>query len=340
MMNPARALSRLFLYLNPTALLVLGVGVAVADLSMNYGAATRDGVLRINQGAGLLNHYGYFATITGNAIGLYAARKYYDAVCSIKTSRAVLDTSVIDPSLAELTSMIRMEGRYIALTYLLVAIGGLFFLENLRILLSGDSLAKWGPVYDSLDHRWSFFAGRFHLLYSWVIIMPLGVHVILLSSVQLWRTMGIASRARSLTYDLLNPDHRGGFGFVDTAVIAFNLIVALVYVEITLHIETFRRINLEHMFDYAVLTLLLIGINRMFFAHIYGMIKKLRFESLNQLKDDVFRNDKLSFEILKYCYERRVNTASVASFIIKAGAIAVPQIVRLWPSIVRALTPG
>jgi hypothetical protein len=309
---------------------------------MNYAAAARDGVLRIDHGAGLLNHYGFFATLTGNAIGLYATRKYYDAICSIKTSKAVIDTCFIDPPLAKLTSMIRMEGRNINLTYRLIALGGLFFLANLGTLLFGNPLAKWGPVYDSLDHHWSFVAGRIHLLYSWLVIMPIAVHVILVSTIQLRNMMTIASRDDILTYDLLNPDQRGGFSFVDNALIAFNFIVALVYVEVTLHIETFRRMNFEHMFDYAVLTLLLIGINRMFFAHIYSTIKKLRLESLNRLKDDVFRNrdDKLSFEILKYCYERRVNMASVASFVIKAGAIAVPQIVRSWPFIVKALTPG
>lgn len=339
-MNPVRVLPKVFLFLSPTALLFLGAGIALLDVAMNYWAAARDGVLHMNQGAGLLNHYGFFSTIAGNAIGLYAARKYYDAVCSIKSSRAVLDTSVIDLSLEELTSMIRMEGRYIGLAYRLIALGTLFFLVNFGILVFGNSLAKWGPVYDSLDHRWSFVAGRIHLFYSWIIIMPLAVHVVIFSSIQLRKTMRIAARESLLTYDLLNPDRRGGFGFVDSALIAFNLIVALVYIEVTLHIETFRRVNVEHVFNYAVLTLLLIGINRMFFAHIYATIKKLRIESLNRLKDDVFKDNKLSFDILKYCYEQRVNPSSIASFVIKASAIAIPHIVRSWPSIVKVLTPG
>jgi hypothetical protein len=118
-------------------------------------------------------------------------------------SKAVRDTSFIDPSLEELTSMIRMEGRYIGLTYRLIALGTLFFLVNLGILLFGDPLAKWGPVYDSLDHHWSFVAGRIHLFYSWIIIMPLAGHVVIFSSRQLRKAMKIASRECVLTYDFV-----------------------------------------------------------------------------------------------------------------------------------------
>src|SRR6476469_3992453 len=143
MVNPVRASGRLFLYLNPTAILVIGVGLALAEFAMNYAAAARDGVLRIDQGAGLLNHYGFFGTLTGNAIGLYAARKYYDAICSIKTSKAVMDPCVIDPPLAKLTSMIRMEGRSIKLTYGLITLGAFFFFANLGILLFGNPMATW-----------------------------------------------------------------------------------------------------------------------------------------------------------------------------------------------------
>jgi hypothetical protein len=34
--------------------------------------------------------------ILGNAISLYAAKKYYDGVCSIKVSLAVVDNAVVE----------------------------------------------------------------------------------------------------------------------------------------------------------------------------------------------------------------------------------------------------
>ena len=49
-------------------------------------------------------------------------------------------------------------------------------------------------------------------------------------------------------------------------------------------------------------------------------IKTLRFESLDRVKDKVYKNDQLSFEILKYCYERRINWYLV-SMILQAAAI-------------------
>ena len=169
--------------------------------------------------------------------------------------------------------------------------------------------------------------------------MPLVVYVMICSSLQLRKVMTIASREGVLTYDLLNPDQRGGFGFVDNAVLAFNIVAALVYIQITLYIETYAKYNLEHIVDYIILTLLLIGINKMFFADMYGMIKRLRLESLNKVKDEVFKNNNnLSFEILKYCYERRISTLSVANFLVQASAIAIPGVVKFWPIIVKAFT--
>lgn len=336
MMNPARALAKQFLRLSPTGLLAIGVAISLADLAILYAAAAKDGVLYIDQGVGLLNHYGLFSTIVGNAISLYAARKYYDGVCSITTSKAVVNPSIIEPVLSDLTAMIRMERRYVLVMYLVVIVGALFFAVNLSIHVIGNSVAKWGYVFDSLDHRWSFIAGRLHNLYTWLIIMPLVVHVMIFSSIQLRKAMAIGLRKRVLTYDLLNPDQRGGFGFVDNTLLAFNILVALVYIQITLHIETFSRMNVEHIVDYIILTVLLVGINRMFFADMYATIRRLRLETLNRVKDEVFKNDNLSFEILKYCYERRISTLSVVNFLIKAGAIAIPGILKFWPNIVNA----
>jgi hypothetical protein len=338
MVNPARALARQFVRRSPMTLLGIGVGLSVADFVGFYAAAARDGVLYINQGVGLFKHYGLFSTIIGNAISLYAAKKYYDGVCSIRDSKAVGNNKVIEKPLKDLTCMIELCGRSRFIMYFLVFLGTLFWAANFGISVFGDSVAKWGLVLDSVDHPWSFLAGRLHNIYTWIIIMPFVAHVMICSSFQLRKAMDIASNKGFLTYDLLNPDKRGGFGFIDKSLLAFNVISALVYVEVTMHIQTFARLNLEHIVDYTILTVLLLGINRMFFAYMYATVKRLRIEALNKVKDKVFKNDELSFEILKYCYERRVSTLSIANFLVQASAIVIPIIVEYWPRVVRALT--
>ena len=339
MVNPARALLRQFVRRSPATLLAVGTVLSLADFLAVYAAAARDGVLKIDKGVGLLNHYGFFSTIFGNAIALYAAKKYYDGVCSIRTSKAVTNPVVVEAALEDLTDMVELRGKYNFFMYLLVIFGSLWWASNLATHVLGDPVAKWGLVFDSVDHPWSFFVGRIHIIYLEVIIMPLVVYVMVCSSLELRKVMNIASREGVLTYDLLNPDQRGGFGFVDNAVLAFNIVAALVYIQITLYIETYAKYNLEHIIDYIILTLLLIGINKIFFADMYGMIKRLRLESLNKVKDEVFKNNNnLSLEILKYCYERRIRTLSVANFLVQASAIAVPGIVKFWPFIVKALT--
>jgi hypothetical protein len=316
----------------------MGVALSLLDFIAIYAAAARDGVLHLSQGIGLLDHYGLLSTIVGNSISLYAAKKYYDGICSIRSSKAVTNTAVIEKSLKELKVMIEMDGKYQFVTYLLIIFGALCWMSNLAIHVIGNPVAKWGLVFDSLDHPWSFFVGRVHLFYSWIIIMPFVVHVMVFSSLQLRKAMAIASDAGILRYDLLNPDERGGFGFVDNSLLAFNAVAALFYIEITMHIETFAKLNLEHIVDYIILTVLLVGINKMFFADMYAAIKRFRLEALNKVKEKVFKNDELSFEVLKYCYERRVHTSSIVNFVIQAGAIAVPGIIKLWPIIVRVLT--
>jgi hypothetical protein len=338
MANPARALSRQFIRRSPTALLGIGMALAIIDFVTLYTAASWEGVLYIDQGIGLLNHYGIFSTVLGNAISLYAAKKYYEGVCSIRDSKAVTSKAVLEKPLKELTAMIELRGRYRYIMYFLLILGTIFLVSNAAIHIFGNPTARWGHVFDSLAHPWSFVGGRLHNLYTWVVIMPFVAHVVICSSIQLRRAMAVAAKKGALQYDLLNPDQRGGFGFIDNSLLAYNVIAALVYVEITMHAETFSRLNLEHIVDYVILTALLIGVNKMLFADTYATVKRLRLESLNRVKDEVFKNNSLSFEVLKYCYERRVRTLSVANFLVQAGAIAAPGVVKFWPFIVKALT--
>jgi hypothetical protein len=338
MANPAIALSKQFVRRSPTTLLGVGIAIATVDFLTIYIAAVREGVLYINQGVGLFNHYGLFSTIVGNAISLYAAKKYYDGVCSIRDSKAVVDSWIIKKPLKDLKDMVELRGKYRRIMYSFLVLGTLFWASNAGIHLLGDPVARWGLVLDSADHPWSFVAGRLHNIYTWIIIMPYVVHVMICSSLQLWRAMAIALKEGTLRYDLLNPDQRGGFGFVDNALLAFNIIAALVFVEITLHSETFGRLNLEHITDYIILGVLLFGINKLFFAYMYATVKRLRLESLNRVKEEVFKNNNLSFEILKYCYERRVRPLSVANFLVQGGAIAIPGVIKYWPYIVKAVT--
>lgn len=337
MSNPVRALASQFLRCRPTTLLAFGIALSFVDLVAVYLSAAKDGVLHINQGVGLYNHYGFFATIFGNAIALYAARKYYDGVCSIKTSKAVVKTGVIEKPLNDLRARIELRKNYRFFIYVLL-VGSISWVSNFSINMFGNPKANWGLVFDLRGHPWSFLVGRVHLFYSWILIIPFGVYVMFCSSTHLHKAMVIASKEKALKYDLLNPDQRGGFGFVDNALLAFNVVAALAYIEITLHIETFARFNLQHLIDYIILTALFIGINKLFFADMYATIRTLKLESLNKVKDKVFTNDKLSFEILKYCYERRLRTSSIANFVIQVTAIAVPGIIKFWPFIVKAFT--
>jgi hypothetical protein len=225
--------------------------------------------------------------------------------------------------------------------YFLILVGALYWVGNVGSHLFGNPELRWGhKVFDTRNHRFSFCASKLHDLYSWLIVLPFVGYSLILISFQYRRIMEAAVCGNALRSDLLNPDHRGGFLFVEKAHLIFNLIIALIYLQVTMHIETFRLVNAQYITSYIVLTLLLISINRMFLGHIYTAIKELKLESLNKIKDRAYNDDKLSFEILKYCYERRIDVFAIINFAIKTGAIISSSAIKFWPSISKILIKG
>jgi hypothetical protein len=326
--KPVRIVTKQFLCRSSMTLLGFGLVVSGIDSLFLYIAASREGVLHIDKGVGLLNNLGLISTVAGNAISLYAVRKYYDHVCAIRVSEAVVDIKPIKPALVRFTAMIRGHKRFLSILIILVVVGAALWTSNVMSHVLYDPQVRWGhKVFDSRDHPLSFIASRFHNLYTWLVILPFVVHVMIVTTFHLRRMITLAYEKKALKYDLLNPDERGGFRFVDNALTAFNLVVALIYVQITLHILTFEKINPDHAIGYGLLTVALIGIN-WFFFDIYEKIKTLRFESLNELKDRIF-DDKLNFDVLKYCMEQKSSLFPFETIAIKAVGIIIPPLAKL-----------
>lgn len=334
-MNPAKAFAEQFVRRSPMALLAFGLMLSLADFATLYGAAARENVLQIPMGIGLLNNFGLFSTVIGNAISLYVAKKYYDGICAMRTSKAVAgSSSAIEKELSRLTSMISLRGRYAWLLYGFITVGVVAWLSNVSGHILDNPEIRWGhKVFDSVNHPATFVASRLHNVYAWIMIMPFLAHVMICSSFQLRKIITIASREGALAYDLLNPDARGGFSFVDNANLLFNVVVALAYIQVTLHIETFEKMNPEHVTAYVILTVILITVNRLFLGDIYASLRFLRLEALNNLKLAVYKRDHMSFEILKYCYERRLSPLTVVNAVIKVAAIVIPGVIKLWPAL-------
>ena len=99
MLNPARAITKQFLQQSPLTLLSVGIVLSVLDFAVLYGAATKEGVLHVSQGVGLLENYGLLSTIVGNCICIYLAREYYESIHSITDSKAVTNRVPIERSL-------------------------------------------------------------------------------------------------------------------------------------------------------------------------------------------------------------------------------------------------
>lgn len=336
MVSPVRVVVNQFLFRSPMILLAVGFGVSGLDFLFLFLAARRESVLHIPQGVGLLDNLGLLSTVIGNAFSFYVVRKYYDYVCGIRDSKAVVNPKVIKPALSRLKAMIRLHGRAKFILIILIVAGAYFWTSNLMSHY-GDPQIRWGHklFFDTRDHHLSFIASRVHNLVTWVFIAPFVLHVMIVTTFQLRRMITVDCWRKAFKYDLLNPDQRGGFGFVENAHIVFNVVVALIYVIVTMHIITFERMNPDHFALYLVLTLALVGINWVFLGDIYERIKALRSDSLNEFKDRFFAKN-LDFEVLKYCMEQKVSAFSFETIAIKAAGFIIPPLVNFLLRFIRA----
>jgi hypothetical protein len=322
-----------FLQRDPLVLLFVSVAISLMAGAILYFAAKSEGVLHINGGVGFLQNYGLLATLIGNAMLPYLARTYCDQVREISRSTVTTHGTAIHKEMRVLTCMLRLEGKYIYILYLLFMIGAMFWISNVSFHFFGYSKAHWGNVFDSLQHLRSFSVNRLNNVYSWIIIFPFCGYVVLLSSIQLVRAISKAAKDDSIRYDLLNPDNSGGFAAVGRAHLTFNFLLAITYLQIVLYTTTFKTTNIEHIVAYFGLTLVFIFGNSIFMADANRQIKRLRIEALNVCKERAYSGDNLQFQILKYALEIKPKIFSLIDFATKAVVIAISFAIKFGPSL-------
>ncbi|MGT2435830.1 hypothetical protein ACU4GH_08140 [Bradyrhizobium betae] len=321
-------------------LLGIGLFISVAQFVTFYAAARSEGVLVIRGGVGFLNNLGLLATICANAVLPYLVRQLYENAVAFADSRAVKNRSIIDDGNANLRAIILHEGRYRFAGYGLVFVGFAFWTANTGIHLLGNAQEHWGhKVFDSIDHPIDFCLNRLNNVYAWMIVLPLCSYVAIFSAAQLVKSVDVATHQGALAYDLLNPDRCGGFASVERAHLITNVILAVLYVLIALHTETFARMNPEHALAYAAATLVLLFGNTIFIGSIGRHVRKLRTAALNEQKDRVYKNDALSLEILKFYYDHSRTRFQFGSILTKAVAIGIPAILKAAPALLETSRP-
>jgi hypothetical protein len=338
MRNPFTVPAEQFLRTAASTLLLVGSGIALLDFTLLFAAADKESVLVIPNGIGLLQDLGLFSTIVGDAILIYLIRKYYDMICLARNSKAVESPPEVDEPLRVLNSMIKLDPMYRNLLYYLVFAGTAYWMANAAIHVFGNPQRHWGhKVFDSPDHPLCFLLSRAHNAYTWSLVAPFVAYVLVVATIQLRSLFATLLHKGVFRYDLLNPDGRGGFVFVEKAQLVFNIIIALLYLQLVLHIETFERLNPEHYLGVAIATIVFVFGNRIFFSNVRGAVEAFRTEALNERKEKVYNNDRLSFDILKYCYERKVSRYSVLNILTKVTAVGISIGVKVFPLIVNGL---
>ena len=172
-----------------------------------------------------------------------------------------------------------------------------------------------------------------------MLVLPFCGYVMIFCIIQLVRAVKEAEERKEVAYDLLNPDSCGGFLSIENAHVVLNVVTAIVYVQITLHTGTFGRMNAEHIIAYIAATLILLFGNTLFLGNIHQRIRRLRIEALNDQKDRVYKNDLLSFEILKFFYQTQTNRFSIINIATKVVALFAPILIKAAPTIYEAIRP-
>ena len=184
-----------------------------------------------------------------------------------------------------------------------------------------------------------FYLNRINNLYTWMLVLPYCGYVMILCTVQLVRIITESADHKAIAYDLLNPDGSGGFGSIERAHVVLNLVIAVIYIQITLHTDTFVRMNPEHAIAYTAATLVLLFGNTTFLGGVYRRIRGLRFRALNEQKERVYNNDALSLEILKFFYEHRRSRFTVMNVATKTVALIVPALLKASPALFESFRP-
>jgi hypothetical protein len=314
-------------------LLVFGLSVSLLQFVTFYVAAEREGVLLIRGGVGFLSNFGLLSTLAGNAVLFYLARLYYEHIFALAESDAIKHAAPVDKGLSKMREMVLLHGRFVFVAYALALIGLIFWTANVGIHVFGEVQIHWGhKVFDSTDHPFSFYLNRLNNLYTWSLVLPVCGQVMIFCTVQLVRTITVAADQDALKYDLLNPDRCGGFVSVQRAHVVLNVVIAIIYIQVALHTETFSRMNIDHILAYLAATSFLLFGNTIFLGGIRGRIGKLRRKALNEQKDRIYKNEPLSLDVLRFFYEHQKERFSLANFVTKAIAIVVPIIVKVAPS--------
>lgn len=315
-------------------LLIFGVLVATLFGFAFVWIATIENVLFIENGVGLLQNYGLFAAILGDAVLFFLTKKYFDCCRHIARHGQFGRNREVKRAAIELLAecRLRTDRRFAYLFFVLL--GVLALAGNISLHAFGYVDRNWhGDVFDSLRHPYSFALNKIFSFYSWCVVFPICGYVALITTIRLSEMIAAIGKDHSIEYDLLHPDNAGGFASVQLATAYFNIGVVLAYLQIALYTVTFRSVNVHQLLAYGLTTFALLAANFMIFGRVDRAITEKKRAALAKTKDRAYQGDSLSFEIFRYyvdvfsrkSLQRRLSLAILS---LKSAAIALPPILK------------
>jgi len=331
MADPARAIARAFVRGEPLTWLLVASTISIIQVITFVATARAETVLSIDGGVGLLQNYGLGGNMVANAVLPYLARLYYANVMKAASAVSGGHEQDLEPEITTIRDATTGERNYVGTVYLFAFVGLAAWLTNVTFHVLGLAPQHWGhKVFDSPDHPLLFLLNRLNNLYTWVLITPLCAHVFLWPTLLLPRVFEAAIARGFARFELLHWDRAGGFIAAENAKTIFNVALAVIYLEVTLHTGTFRVAHLDHILVVASATAALLFGNLWAFNRLNKQLALLREREMETRRRRVYEDDSLSFQILKFAQEARPPRL-VTTVALKAIPIASSFVLKVAP---------
>lgn len=306
MLDPARAVARIFVSREPIVWLVAASAVSVLQAVTFVLAGRAEHVLWIERGVGLFQNYGLGANLIANALLPYLARLYYDYTMKAAATASGDKAEDLRQEIERIANATQGKGRFVGTIHAFAFVGLLMWISNISYHVLGLASTHWGhAVFDSPDHPTMFVLNRINNFYSWVVIAPLCAHVFLWPTILLPRLIRAAIERGATRFELLHSDRAGGFVAVENAKFVFNTALAVIYLQVTLHSGTFRLAHLDHILVFIAATVALLFGNYWVFRRVDRELAALKEKEIEIRRRRVYEDDPLSFEILRFAYGTR-----------------------------------
>lgn len=267
--------------------IILVVLFGLAQAVIVFTASWLDNTLYLpNAGDGFLEHYGVWAILASDPLLLvataFAYRQFFISVRTLPINQDEGGTYALQRIIKPFANFINMTGNSKFLYLLLVIVGVLSWLNNLKQTIN-PSVTYGNDVFDSSQYILGFIANKACLFISWVIVYPLVGFMLLSMSWAIRQILKQAVFENRVSPKLIHPDSCYGLAKLGTLNIAILLPFVLAYLTMFSLLITHEKTYLSIQIPLVGVTIVLLILSYVTIAPITKLSKRIHRETMTRL---------------------------------------------------------